>query len=424
MGLIGEAAHIAERTGRDALMAARIAERTARHRAQGLAAAERTRANAERGVAMARRMPGTVAVLDGQVVQRRACGQAPKPIDGALVLGLVRRYLAHYVSWPSDAALTTAVAWIAHAVARDRDDKGLGQLIWRASPRLLVTSRHRGSGKSTLLDLIVILTGSRDGKIPKITPRAIAETTGQLFETVVLDEAKTLFGSGAKNLELQGILLAGYTPRTSYRVKGKSIALFGAVAYAGKDELITNTEGGQIGDLLDRSIKLRFRASATVTHEVDEIAEDDGELLASALVAWTDSVRAELRQAARDLATEDREASEAAVAAGQDAGNLRSFQIWRPLRAIARIADGPDEEGVYGPRKDGTIGAWEESVNAAAAELNAGAAAVEAQEALDELQRRAEAWGPGGADEDEPGEIVTEEDDYSDYEEEELWPRQ
>jgi hypothetical protein len=418
MGIIGEAAHIAERAARDVMMA----ERHARNMAEGKRLAAERRASSERGMAMARRMPGTVAVLDGQVVQRRTCGQAPKPIDGALVLGLVRRYLAHYVNFPSESALNTAVAWIAHAVARDRDDKGLGQLIWRASPRLLVTSRNRGSGKSTLLDLIVILTGSRDGKIPKITPRAIAETTGQLFETVVLDEAKTLFGSGAKNLELQGILLAGYTPRTSYRVKGKSIPLFGAVAYAGKDELITSTEGGQIGDLLDRSIKLRFRASATVTHEVDELAEDDGELLASALVAWTDSVRAELRQAARDLATEDREASEATVAAGRDAGNLRSFQIWRPLRAIARVADGPDEDGAYGPRKDGTIGAWEESVNAAAAELNAGAAAIEAQEALDELQRRAEAWGASGADEDEPGEIVTEDDDYSD-DEEELWPR-
>lgn len=402
IGDVGRVAHVAER-------AVRMAELEARGRAR---AQQRL---AERG--MAPRATGTVAVLDGQVVQRRHCGQgAPKPIDGGLVLDLVRRYLAHYVTFPSESALNTAVAWIAHAVARDRDDKGLGQLIWRASPRLLVTSRHRGSGKSTLLDLIVILTGSRDGKIPKITPRAIAETTGQLFETVVLDEAKTLFGSGAKNLELQGILLAGYTPRTSYRVKGKSIALFGAVAYAGKDELITNTEGGQIGDLLDRSIKLRFRASATVTHEVDEIAEDDGELLASALVAWTDSVRGGLRQAARDLAGEDREASEEAVAAGRDAGNLRSFQIWRPLRAIARVADG--QSG------DGTAGRWEEGINAAAAELNAGAAAIEAQGALDELQRRAEAWGTPAAEEDEPGEIVTDDDPYGDEEDaDELWPR-
>jgi Protein of unknown function (DUF3631) len=340
---------------------------------------------------------GAVAVLDGKVMQRRSCGPArgAKPIDGALVLDLTRRYLAHYVAFPSEAALNTAVAWIAHAVARDRDDKGIGQLIWRASPRLLVTSRNRGSGKSTLLDLIVILTKSRDGKIPKITPRAIAETTGQQFETVVLDEAKTLFGSGAKNLELQGILLAGYTPRTSYRIKGKSIPLFGAVAYAGKDELITNTEGGQIGDLLDRSITLRFRAAGVMPPEVDEIAEDDGDKLASLLVAWTDSVRDELRLAAKELAAEDREDSEAGAG-----GNLRTGQIWRPLRAVARVAGGD----------------WPEDIDAASWELTAGAAGSEAQDALDELQERAQAWGAPVAD-DEPGELVTEPGDgYEDDE--------
>ena len=120
------------------------------------------------------------------------------------------------------------------------------------------------------------------------------------------------------------------------------------------------------------------------------------------------------------LAAQDREDSEAGTG-----GNLRSVQIWRPLRAIARVADGPDEDGVYGPRKDGIIGAWQQAVDAASWELTAGAAGTEAQDALDELQRRAEAWGAAGADEDEPGVIVTEEDDYSDEEEDEgLWTRQ
>ena len=132
------------------------------------------------------RSAGTVAVVDGQVVDRRQRQQQQgQQIDGSAVLNFVRRYLAHYVSFPSEAALTAAVAWIGHAVARDRDDKGVGQLIWRASPRLLVTSRKRGSGKSTLLDAIVNLTQARDGKMPKITPRAIAETVGQHYDVAV-----------------------------------------------------------------------------------------------------------------------------------------------------------------------------------------------------------------------------------------------
>lgn len=331
-----------------------------------------------------------VAVLDGQVVARQRQQQG-QPVDGAAVLNFTRRYLSHYIAWPSEAALTAAVAWIGHAVARERDDKGVGQLIWRASPRLLVTSRKRGSGKSTLLDLITILTRSRDGKMPKITPRAIAETVGKHYDVAVLDEAETIFGRGAKNVELQGCLLAGYTPRTSYRVCGKSIPLFGAVAYAGKDGLITDTNGEQIGDLLDRSIILRFRPPVAVPPEVDEIAEDDGDLLASALIAWTDSCRDQLRQAARDIAGEDR--------GTERAGDLRSMQIWRPLRAICRVADGLTAEELA----EGKRGPWETAIDEASWELTAGAAGVEAQDTLDELTRRAQAWGAG-----EPGEIVTE----------------
>ena len=346
------------------------------------------------------RSAGTVAVLDGQVMQRQRQQPAAQQIDGAAVLNFTRRYLGHYVSFPSEAALTAAVAWIGHAVARDRDDKGVGQLIWRASPRLLVTSRKRGSGKSTLLDAIVNLTQARDGKMPKITPRAIAETVGQHYDVAVLDEAETIFGQGAKNVELQGCLLAGYTKRTNYRVCGKSIPLFGAVAYAGKDKLITDTKGEQIGDLLDRSIILRFKAPDQAPPEMDEIAEEDADLLASALVAWTDSCRDQLRQAARDIAAEDRDT--------ERAGDLRSMQIWRPLRAICRVADGLTAEELA----EGKRGPWETAIDEASWELTAGAAGVEAQETLDELGRRAAAWG--GAD--EPGEIVTEpgydEDDF------------
>ena len=196
---------------------------------------------------------------------------------------------------------------------------------------------------------------------------------------------------GAKNVELQGCLLAGYTPRTSYRVCGKSIPLFGAVAYAGKDGLITDTKGEQIGDLLDRSIILRFKAPDQAPPEMDEIAEEDADLLASALVAWTDSCRDQLRQAARDIATEDRDT--------ERAGDLRSMQIWRPLRAICRVADGLTAEELA----EGKRGPWETAIDEASWELTAGAAGVEAQDTLDELTRRAQAWGAG-----EPGEIVTE----------------
>ncbi len=311
----------------------------------------------------------------------------PKPIDGALLWILVRKYLGHYVAFRSEAQATLVTGWVFHAMARDRDSNGIGQLIWRASPRLLVTSKERGSGKSTLLDLIVILTGSRRGKVPKITPARIAQVLGKHFETVVLDEAKTILGSGSKSLELQGCMLAGYTRRTSYEISGQSVSLFGALAYAGKDEFITDTRGSQVGDLLDRSLTVRLDPPARPKPEVAERAEDDGDLLCRALVAWTDANRAALKRAARDLADEDQEAAEA--------GNLRSAQISRPLRACARVV-APGAEA---------------DMLAALSELISGTAGTEADDLMAQLQERAAGWGEDVLDAEAPGRLVTSADD-------------
>lgn len=317
---------------------------------------------------------------------------APRPqsggIDGALLWLLVRRYLAHYVSFRSEAQLNVVTAWVFHAVSRDRDDTGIGPLIWRASPRLCVTSKERGSGKSTLLDLLVILTGSRRGKVPKITAARIAQVLGKHYETVIVDEAKTLFGGGGRSLELQAIMLSGYTRRTSYEISGQSVSLFGAIAYAAKDELITDTRGSQIGDLLDRSLIIRLDRPARPKPEVAERAEDDGELLCRALVVWTDANRAALRQAARDLADEDQDQA-------VQGANLRSAQISRALRACARVV-GPVAEA---------------DVTASLDELTAGAAGTESADLMAQLQDRAGDWGDDVLDADAPGQIVTAPDD-------------
>jgi hypothetical protein len=350
------------------------------------------------------RHPGTVAVPQRADVAPSAVlppGQGPKPqpIDGVLLWCLLRKYLEHYVAFRSEAQATLVTAWLFHAMARDRDSNGIGQLIWRASPRLLVTSANRGSGKSTLLDLIVIITQSRRGKVPKITPARIAQVLGKHFETVVLDEAKTILGSGSKSLELQGIMLAGYTRRTSYEISGVSYSLFGALAWAGKDELITDTKGTQIGDLLDRSLTVRLDPPARAKPEVAERAEDDGDLLARALVAWTDSVRAELKQAAREISDEDLDAAEEAADRGEKMapGKLRAIQISRPLRACARVV-GPVAEA---------------DIVAALDELTAGAAGTQTADIMTQLQKRSEAWG-GTTEDDEPGRIVTSDDEDDD----------
>ena len=282
--------------------------------------------------------PAEVAVREPSAVISPQRSAKRPVIDGSMILDYTRLYLSRYVAFPSAAALDLTTAWIVHASARDRDDTGIGPLIWRASPRLLVTSKDRGSGKSTVLDLITILTRSRNGRMPKVTPRAIACVLGRRHETAILDEAKLILGAGNRSQELQGILLAGYTPRSNYVAskggKDDPIPLFGPVAYAGKDELITDT-GGMLGDLLDRSVIVRMRASGRHMPEVDEDAEDDGDLLAGALAAWTSEVKGELREAAKALGAADREAG-----AVTDGTALRAAQICRPLRAVGMVAGG------------------------------------------------------------------------------------
>ncbi len=324
--------------------------------------------------------------------------------DGAVLWDLVRTFLAHYVAFRGEAELDLVTAWTIAATARDRDDTGMGQLIWRAFPRLLVTSRKRGAGKSTVLDLILILTLSRRGKMPKVTPAKLAEVLGKYFEVAAIDEAKAIFGAGKAHMELQGCLLAGYTKRASYEVAGKSYSLFGAVAYAAKEDLVTETnsgpDGGTIGDLIDRSLTVLQPPPSRPMPEVGERAEDDGERLGEALVTWTNDKRDELRAAAMQIADEDQAHANGLYEAGEATGSPRMYQISRPLRAVARIA-GPEAE---------------EAVNRALAELTGGAASAKATADINELVTLSRAWR-AAPDEDESGQIVmdgTDDDEWED----------
>ena len=90
--------------------------------------------------------PAEVAVREPSAVISPQRSAKRPVIDGSMILDYTRLYLSRYVAFPSAAALDLTTAWIVHASARDRDDTGIGPLIWRASPRLLVTSKDRGSG--------------------------------------------------------------------------------------------------------------------------------------------------------------------------------------------------------------------------------------------------------------------------------------
>lgn len=292
-----------------------------------------------------RQHPGTVVVRDGTLVQAASRRRA-EPIDGALLWALTSRYLAFYVAFRTREELTRAIAWAFHATARKRGELGIGPLIWNATPRLLVKSRTRGAGKSTLLDLLVYLTGSRRGKTPRITPARLAQIIGQAHEAVFVDEGRLVFGAGARHQDLQACLLVGYTPNGSYEVSKTSLSVFGPVAIAAKESLITEAskavdgDESSLGDLLDRCLTITLAAPDFPVPEVGKRARAEGELLARALVAWTDAYGDALEQAAEDIAGEDYEAAQERARLGEKQTETpRALQIGRPLRAVGRVID-------------------------------------------------------------------------------------
>lgn len=266
----------------------------------------------------------------------RAPGRRERPDAAELlrqVLEQIGLYVCKYVQFPSAAAVVAVVLWIAHAAARD----GEGKLIFRASPRLLLTSSENGSGKLTLMDLIALLLLSRVGRLVKVTAAGLAGILNELHDVGLPDDAQLTFGStGSAAKDLQAVLLGSYSKKGSW-VTGKAKVtvkpVYGPVVVAGKDELIT-VQRDALKDLLARSVIIRMKRPATYMPQLDDDADARGETLGSALKAVMGALESQLTQAVRDL---DAEAAGQEITEG-DGG--RTAQIFRQLQAVARVAGG------------------------------------------------------------------------------------
>jgi hypothetical protein len=352
---------------------------------------------------------GTVAVRPaGTTAATGTQRQQAEPIDGALLWLFVRRYLSTYVSFRTQAELDMVTAWIFHACARRRNDTGMGPLIWNATPRLLILSRKRGAGKSTALTLVSILTGSISGKSARITPAALAQSIAQAHETVCIDEGRLVFGAGAAHQDLQALLIDGYTPESTYRVSKTRLSVFGPVAIASKESLITEAtkavdgDDSSIGDLLERCLKVILVAPDLPMPEIGRKARAEGALLARALVMWTDNMRDRLEQAAEDIAGEDFKDARRRAARGEKVKkNLRADQIGRPLRVIGRIIDQQTAEDQERKGIEDAEPQCEADILAALGVRTKGDPGVEAAELMAELEQLSREWGEGTVDEDE-----------------------
>ena len=250
------------------------------------------------------------------------------------VLEEIGLYLLDYVSFPSRSALVASVLWIASAAARDQQR----DLIWWAHPRLLATSAENGSGKSTLLDLIAVLLQSRAGRLVKVTPYGLAKILGAYKEVALPDDAQNVFGAtGEAGKDVLNILLGSYS-RGGTWVSGKSKGtiepVYGAVALAGKDAVITKNADA-LADLLVRSVIVRFERAVRYMRQMDTRGAARGAQLAQSLAAVMAALHVQLLAAADGLAEE----SEGQIITEGDGG--RTAQIWRPLDAVAAVAGGP-----------------------------------------------------------------------------------
>jgi len=348
-----------------------------------ITAAERGAHKSATGQAVRARMYGPASDVHAPTevaVRPRSAVAATGRLPGDQVLDYLRTYMGRFVHWPSAEALDAVVLWTAHAAARDAQ----GVLIWRATPRLLLTSTENGSGKSTVLDMITLLLGSRFGRLSKVTPRALGQILGRYHEVAAIDEVQSTFGAGRAAESLRQAINAGYSRRANALAmngsRADAVSVFGPVCMAGLDSLITDTNG-RLQDTLARSLIVRLYRAPRRMPELDEVAEEVGERLAAGLAAWCAQAGREMamtaRQMAADAAAEPDEADPADIGDGG-----RYAQISRPLRAVARVAGGR----------------WPEAAEAAIAELaRAAQGADQADTALDDIGAIMSAWGTEGS---------------------------
>lgn len=238
---------------------------------------------------------------------------------GATVLDEVAAFIARYVAFPTEHALTAVTLWAAHTHA-------VG--CFYVTPRLVLDSAEPGSGKTRVLELLNLLC-----RHPEMT---ISISTAALFRlisahphTILFDEVDAIFNprNGGNYEDLRALLNAGYKRgATIARCVGdaKSIAVqrfsvFSPVALAG-------LAGNMPATILTRAVTIHMRRRAR-TERVEPFEEQDAERLAEPL---------------RDrLSTWIADTADALAAARpvMPAGVVdRPAEVWRALLAVADAA--------------------------------------------------------------------------------------
>jgi Protein of unknown function (DUF3631) len=252
-----------------------------------------------------------------------------EPVDGAEVLGWTRQFLDYHVVWPSPAILTMVTLWSAQAHFRDEDLLP----VWQYTPKLAFLSRKPGGGKSFAQRIVSKLVP--DGKILlEPSEPAVARKLGRQHQTVFLDEADLLFGTGRRKSAIRAIINSSYEPDGEWsRASGSGestsdMPVFGQLGFAGLDVLRTGT-GDHMNALLDRCL-FAYMRKAPEGHRAPRF--DAGPRAVAAKLSERLGLWA---------AQEVREGIAGVIPELPEGLGNRPAGLWEPLKACAAAAGGP-----------------------------------------------------------------------------------
>jgi Protein of unknown function (DUF3631) len=242
-------------------------------------------------------------------------------LDGAQVLDDTKEFLARFVAYPTDWALTAHTLWIAHTHLMS---------CWESTPRIAFLSPEPASGKTRALEVSEPLV-PRPVHAINTTPaylfRKVSDPDG--LPTILYDEIDTVFGPRAKEHEdVRGMLNAGHrNGAVAGRcvVRGRNIdtedlPAYCAVAMAGLDDLPDT--------IMSRSVVIRMqrRAPTEPVHPWrHRLNTPEGEKLRDRLATWAAIVDHDAKQLWPEL---------------PDGIEDRNADVWEPLLAVADLAGG------------------------------------------------------------------------------------
>ncbi|MDR0476637.1 MAG: DUF3631 domain-containing protein [Desulfobulbaceae bacterium] len=264
-----------------------------------------------------------VQAIDKLVAERRAeiegiramgfaeVEPSPEPQDAAALMGDIYQAIKRHIVC-EDAAAIAATLWIMMTWLADVVD---------CAPIALIAGPEKRCGKSQFLAIMSRLV-HRPLASSGISPAAVFRVVEQFRPTLLIDEADACMKD---NEALRGVINSGHTRDSAkvIRCEGdnhvvRTFNTFGPKAIAGI--------GTPAETIVDRSIILELRRRKD-NEPVARLDETDPE-------SW-----AALRSRLRRFSDDNREKVQAARPMLPDALNDRERDNWRPLLAIAELAD-------------------------------------------------------------------------------------